>query len=368
MTKWTTILLSICGLAVGAWAVVSSRVEPPVLQLSRQPSVNPFARGIASLGIVEPLGRAAAIAAPGPGLVTSVLVEVGQGVRKGDPLMTLDSRELQAQLELAKAAVPIAEAEIARWHALPRVEDIPPLEALVAAARAELDERQIQLRINEEANARGAATERDVATRRALAASAAASLVKAEADLARLRAGGWAPDLALAQATLDQRRAEVRSLEVLIERLTVRAPADGVVLRRNVEPGEYAGADQTIPLMLIGDLSALAVRAQVDEEDILLLGQTPLGLPAMGRTRGSVVRELPLKLLRVEPYARGKQSLSGANTERVDTRVIDVVLALDLKPGVALYPGQALDVFIDTGPAASDTSPKDPAGSDVNPR
>lgn len=356
MTKWITIFLSVCGLAIGAVAVAASRVQPPDVPLARQPSINPYARGIASLGIVEPSSRTVAVSTPESGLVTSVLVEVGQSVRKGDPLMTLDSRKLAAELELARAAVPIAEAEIARWHALPRAEDIPALDALVAAAAAELTEREIQLRINEEAFARGAATERDVAGRRALMEASRASLAKAKADLARLKAGGWQPDLALAQATLEQRRAEVRSLETLIERLTVRSPRDGVVLRRTIESGEFATNAPAAPLLIIGDLASLAVRAQIDEEDILLLGAQPTRLAAMGRTRGSVIREFPLRLLRVEPYAQGKRDLSGANTERVDTRVIEVVLEIVAAPDLPLYPGQAVDVFIDTN--ASNVDPR----------
>jgi hypothetical protein len=76
----------------------------------------------------------------------------------------------------------------------------------------------------------------------------------------------------------------------------------------------------------------------------------------MGRTRGSVIREFPLRLLRVEPYAQGKRDLSGANTERVDTRVIEVVLEIVAAPDLPLYPGQAVDVFIDTN--ASNVDPR----------
>lgn len=351
MTKWMTIVLSICGLAVGAWAVVSSRVQPPDVPLEREASVNPYARGIASLGIIEPLGRVVSITAPEPGLVTAVLVDVGRHVTKGEALMTLDSRRLEAELELARAAVPVAEAQIARWHALPRREDVPALEALVSAGRADLDEQQIQLRINEEAFARGAATERDVAIRRAGMEGARAKLARAQADLDRLKAGGWAPDLALAEAELAQRRAEVRSLEMLVERLTVRAPRDGVVLRREIEPGEYATTDTTRAVLLIGDLDHLGVRAQIDEEDIALLGAEPGGLAATARTRGSVVKDIPLRLVRIEPFARGKRTLSGENTERVDTRVIDVVLEVATAPGFPLYPGQAVDVFIESAKA-----------------
>ena len=85
MTKWITIVLSVCGLAIGAVAVAASRVQPPDVPLARQPSINPYARGIASLGIVEPSSRTVAVSTPESGLVTNVLVEVGRVSARATP-------------------------------------------------------------------------------------------------------------------------------------------------------------------------------------------------------------------------------------------------------------------------------------------
>ena len=64
--------------------------------------------------------------------------------------------------------------------------------------------------------------------------------------------------------------------------------------------------------------------------------------------RGSPETAYPLEFVRVEPYVIPKKSLTGDNTERVDTRVLQVIYALDAadKP---IYVGQQLDVFIDVG-------------------
>jgi len=355
MVKFTTILLSIAGLAVGVWAVTNSKVVPPDVPLAREASVNPFGRGIAALGLLEPGGagdadsRAVSIGASEPGLVTHVFVNVGAAVKEGDPLFRLDSRSLEAELLKARAAVPAAEAEISRWHALPRAEDLPPLEAAVLAAEARLKDRQEQLRLTEAADSRGASTQRDVLTLRFAVEAATADLQRAAADLARIRAGGWAPDLTIARATLDQRKAEVASLEALVERLTVRAPRAGTILRRSIEPGEFALTDPSRPAMILGDLSTLNVRAQVDEEDLALLPMDPVSVRAVARSRGSVVRDIPLTLVRVEPFARPKSDLTGDNIERVDTRVIDVVFRMTPPEGLRMVPGQAVDVYIDVG-------------------
>jgi len=348
MTRWVTILLAVLGLAVAIVAVSSARDEKAELPLARPASVNPFASGVAALGIVEPTGRDVAIVAPEAGLVAAVHAEVGRAVKAGEPLFELDTRVLRADLIRARASVESAKAEIARWHALPRAEDLPPLEAAVARARAQVADIDEQLRLTEQTVSRGAGTDRDVSSVRYAAEAARADLARAEADLAKARAGGWEPDLAIARAQLAQREAEVAALEMLMGRLVVRAPRDGVVLRRGVEPGEYATTDASRPPMILGDLSRLSVRAQVDEEDIALVGNEP---KAVARTRGSVQRDVPLRLTRIEPYARPKTDLSGANVERVDTRVIDVVFEVTAPPDTPLFPGQAVDVFIEASAA-----------------
>jgi hypothetical protein len=54
---------------------------------------------------------------------------------------------------------------------------------------------------------------------------------------------------------------------------------------------------------------------------------------------------VPLRFVRVEPYLIPKKSLTGDSTERVDTRVMQVLFAI--APGTKILPGQQLDVFID---------------------
>ncbi|MCC6427270.1 MAG: biotin/lipoyl-binding protein [Phycisphaerales bacterium] len=345
MIKWLSILLAIAGVVLGIATTRTAIRKPVEIPLSRQPSINPFGRGIAALGKIESKGREVEIAAPEPGLVIEVFVDVGQDVKAGDRLFQMDARPRQADLVRAEAAVVAAEAEITRWHALPRKEDIPALEAVVQQYRSQLGDREERLKLTKEARGSNAANDRDVSIDQFAVDEAKASLRKAEADLAKVMSGGWRPDLVIAEALLAQRKAEVEAARLLHDRLTVKAPRDGVILRREIEAGEYASADGGVrAAMVLGNPRELQVRAQVDEEDIGLVG--PKGR-AVARTRGAVVEQFDLKLVLIEPYARPKMDLTGANTERIDTRVVDVVFAVEKLPGVALYPGQAVDVFVD---------------------
>ncbi len=354
MVRWLSILLAIVGLGIGYLAVRHSRENPPDLPLARPASVNPFERGVAALGIVEPSSRSIDIVAPEPGLVVEVGVDVGDHVKKGQVLFKLDSRVIESQLTRARAAVPVGEAEIARWHALPRTEDLPPLEAAVNAARAILADREELLRMNEAAAEGKASSARELSAQRFAVQVARAELARAEAELAKAKAGGWEPDRVVALAQLDKYKAEVAALELLLDRLSVRAPRDAVVLRRSIEPGEFAPADPKQASLILGDLDHLRVRAQVDEEDLALVSA---GAKSIARTRGAEPRTFSLRFVRIEPYARPKSDLFGTTVERVDTRVVDVLYDIEAAGDAGapasvpttIVPGQALDVFIEAG-------------------
>ncbi len=90
------------------------------------------------------------------------------------------------------------------------------------------------------------------------------------------------------------------------------------------------------------------VRADIDEADIPRFLQ---GAQARAFARGATDRPIPLRFVRVEPYVQPKKSLTGSSSERVDTRVLQVIYAID-QSQPEIYIGQQLDVFIDARPLA----------------
>ena len=120
------------------------------------------------------------------------------------------------------------------------------------------------------------------------------------------------------------------------------------MLQVNVRPGEYVGTPPSQALIVLGDISKkVHVRVDVDEHDI---PRFKMGAPAKASLRGSPETAYPLEFERVEPYVIPKKSLTGDNTERVDTRVLQVIYSLDVTDR-PVYVGQQLDVFIDVGDA-----------------
>jgi hypothetical protein len=85
------------------------------------------------------------------------------------------------------------------------------------------------------------------------------------------------------------------------------------------------------------------IRVDVDEHDAWRVRG---GAPAVASPRGNGSTRIPLEFVRFEPYVIPKKSLTGDSTERVDTRVLQLIYRIrDAAPSV--YVGQQMDVYID---------------------
>ena len=97
--------------------------------------------------------------------------------------------------------------------------------------------------------------------------------------------------------------------------------------------------------MVLGAIDkTVNVRVDIDEHDIPRFKK---GAPARASLRGTPEVMYPLTFVRVEPYVIPKKSLTGDNTERVDTRVLQVIYSLDTTDR-PIFVGQQMDVFINT--------------------
>ena len=165
-----------------------------------------------------------------------------------------------------------------------------------------------------------------------------------KAELGLMRAGAWEPDKLIASANVTQNRAQLDMTNVEIDRLSVKAPIDGEVLQVNVRPGESVGTPANQPLIVLGNIDSLHVRVEIDENDIHRFSADGM---AEARLRGDPKQRFKLSFVRVEPFVIPKRSLSGVNTERVDTRVLQVIYAIE-KGTIPLYVGQQVDVFLES--------------------
>ena len=284
------------------WVGQEKPVPPPPLE---PPPANPYSGTVAASGIIEAVNENVRIAPPIDGMVVEVFVVVGDPINKNDPLFQLDSRELRAQLRTRQDAIPSALAGIAEQKI--RVRDLVD-----------------QLKRFEAVRDRRAVSEDDVRRKWHEVEGAKRALMRAKADL----------------KFIQTQREETKAL---LERLTVRAPRSGTILQVNIRAGEYAKGGATDPLILLGDIETLQVRADIDEVNAPLVQP---GSPAVAYLKGSTARVIPLEFIRIEPFIVPKRSLTGDNTERVDTRVLQVIYGF-ARPDFPVYVGQQVDVFIE---------------------
>jgi multidrug efflux pump subunit AcrA (membrane-fusion protein) len=323
--------------------VVRARTPRDMLPPPEPPARSTFTEAVGAVGLVEASSENIAVSTPVPGLVVAVLVKAGDRVAAGQPLFTLDDRDLQAELGVRRAALAVARQRLARLQAQPRAEEIPPLEAKLREAEAALGDVLMQLRLIESVTDRRAIREEDLNRRRFAVEAARARRDEARTAVDLLKAGAWPPDIETARAEVEAAEAQVARIETDIARLTVRAPVAGAVLQSNVRPGEYAPSGPlATPLMLLGRVDPLHVRVDVDEADAWRIRPDK---PAMAAVRGNGRLTVPLHFVRTEPYVVPKRALSGATTERTDTRVLQVIYRLE-KASFPLFVGQQLDVFL----------------------
>jgi multidrug resistance efflux pump len=311
------IILPIIAVAVLTLATVSIvRTQPK--HVTSDPPVPPprsdFEQRVAAAGLVEASSENISIASHLPGVVEKVFVTVGQEVQAGDPLVKLDTRALEAARAERQSAVASAIARAGR-------------------ARAALTEAQRDLRFAESVSDARSISAEELTRRRS-------AVEIAEADVQA------------ADAEINAAQAALKSVETDLARSIVTAPISGRVLQVRIRPGEFApAAPAAEPWLVMGDVSALHVRVDIDEHDAWRVRP---GAPAVAEVRGNANLRASAKFVRFEPLVVPKQSLTGASTERVDTRVLQAIYRIE-GADFPLFVGQQMDVFVDASDVADAT-------------
>ena len=226
-------------------------------------------------------------------MLAEVLVQTGDKVEKGQPLVRLDPQPQQQELRQGQASVRLAQAE-------------------TAAARARLAELEAQ------------------ATRtRKLADQAIASDMERETLEAQVAAGEAAVKQSVAR--VEEARAAVGMRRSSLDKTVIRSPLAGRVGRREAEQGMLV-TPSTV-LFVVGDLDRVVVDVPLTEK---MLGRVRAGQPVELRGPGLGETALPAVLARVSPFL---QAGSFSTTGEIE---------VDNKDG-RLLPGMFLTADIATG-------------------
>jgi len=351
-------VLAGAGLVIGILAAYLSSLQAPAQPPVFSPAANPYAKGIYANGIVESeqaQGENINIYPEISGPITGVLVAEGELVHRGDALLAIDERVQRATAEQQRAQAEAALATLKELKAQPRPETLAVSEAQVENAKATLRNAQDQL-AKQEASYKldPKSVSRDALDNAVNAEKIADTNLKVvEKQYALTKAGAWIYDIENQEKQYDAASKAYAASAALLEKYTVRAPADGVILSLQAAVGSYVspqGAYDSYtqalnPLVVMGTpQDRLGVRAYVDEILVHRLPE-PEHMVAEMFVQGTDIN-VPLKFARVQPYISPKIELSDQRQERVDVRVLPVIFTFDKPKELNLFPGQLVDVYI----------------------
>lgn len=293
--------------------LITSKSPPTALPITK-PAASVYKNFIAGAGIIESCSNNMAISPIVGGVVAKIYVKVGDKVKKGDPLFCMDTRQTEsdwalkkAQLEQAKSS--LKQAEIQMQNSKKKFE----------LAKAVKDKRAL--------------SQDEYLTRENAAKSDTAAYEVATENLK------------IAEA---QEKVSKTNLDIL----TIVAPDDCQVLQINILPGEYAPVSTTASnnssntstaAMLLGKSDVMQIRVDIDETEAWRFKSNSR---AIAHIRGNSEIKMDLTFGHVEPFVLPKTSLTGNSSERVDTRVLQVIYTFNPK-NLPIYIGQQVDVYIE---------------------
>jgi RND family efflux transporter MFP subunit len=222
--------------AAAATAAITSDVRTDVSVITVSPA--DVESTLQLSGTLTPQARVA-VKSTLPGTLSRIAVDIGDRVRQGQVLATLDRRELDAQVDAAAAAIGVAKAAL------------ESAEAALANAVTERDRAQNLFD-------KGA-----VPRQRLDAADTAQRSATAQRELARAN---------LAQAEASHRRAQEVQRDA-----TITSPINGIIVERNFDPGSLVSPGTEQAIVVVADLSTLKLQAGVSE---LEAGRLRVGMPA----------------------------------------------------------------------------------------
>jgi len=222
------------------------------------------------------------------GRIAQVFVNFNDTVTAGQPIAQIDQEIFAARVNEAKAALRVAKAtsqveKAALERAKVAVVNAQTAEKLAeaqsAANKARQDEMERDLLRKLELARTGSGTERDLSQVRALRDAGAADLrasleqiqMKAEAiAIAEAEKHMAEANLENAQAVVEQRQATLDQAELDLDRTVLRAPIDGVIIKRDVNPGQTVAVSLEAKTLfkIANDLRAMEVHGKIDEADV----------------------------------------------------------------------------------------------------
>jgi multidrug resistance efflux pump len=235
---------------------------------------NPQASYVATaVGRVDSQQEARHLVATVDGVIEHVQVTRGEHVAAGQILMQIacEPRKAQAESRSAQARQMAAAAQTVSDGSRP--EELALARAALGAAESRRTDAAENLGRSQKLSEKGFLAERGLEISQNALAVAEAEADEARAKLALAEAGPRRTERASAESAAKAAQADAEAARALSKECVLRSPVAGTVLQILRQAGEFSGASQGIPLIVVGDLSKVMVRAEINERDAELVRQ-----------------------------------------------------------------------------------------------
>jgi len=302
---------------------------------------------IAAPGRVEAVSEEIRVSSELSGRLKNVSVEEGDRVHKGQVLAQIENEDYIARVSAAEAAFAQRQAEKLRIVNGARIQERRAAEANVQAAKAILEnsrreaERRRHLAGQEMIS-------RDEAERYERAYQVArAEYERASQEFSLIDAEAREDERQRAEAAVAAARAQLAEARAYLEKTYIRAPLDGVILRKFRHAGESVSTQFDSPIVTLADDSSVRVRLDVDETDVARLR---VGQSAFVTAEAYGAQRFTGHVIRVGRILGRKNVRTDEPSERVDTKILETLVELD--PGQQLPLGLRVDSFVEVSVAA----------------
>jgi|SRR5579883_229741 HlyD family secretion protein len=277
-SRWLMGLLAAGVLVVGTTTIytLSNRVnsKEDIAQLTIPVQEKNITVRITASGKVQPIQNVN-ISPKNPGTLTQLYVEQGDKVKQGQIIARMDSADIQAQVDQARADWKQAQAKLIEARAGNRPQEISKAQAQVDAAKAKQIYTSQQVKRYQYLYAQGAEKKQLLDQAVSEDNSAKAQLHEAQKQLSLMQIGTRPEEIAQAVAAVESAQASLKAAQVKLDDTIIRAPFGGIVTQKYANIGSFvtpttsastsASATST---SIVALASGLEVLAQVPETDI----------------------------------------------------------------------------------------------------
>jgi HlyD family secretion protein len=321
-------------IALAAAAVISATL---LYQFSRRSGSNPGALKVS--GNIEV--TTVAVSFKVPGRVRERLVDEGELVKAGQPVARLDSADLAHEVAIRSAEAATARAVLRELEAGSRKEEIARAEAALAALEAEARRSADDFLRQKELYARQVIPKQKFDAALAARDAAQAQARQAGETLALARKGPRQEQIDQGRSRLKEAEATLALAEERLGYALLTAPSAGLVIAKNIEPGEQVAVGS--PVVTIGDITSPWLRAYIPETE---LGRVKVGQKARITTDTWPGKTYDGLVSFISPEA--EFTPKNVQTEKERVKLVYRIKITIPNPAMELKPGMPADAEIET--------------------